>query len=130
MPLSDEEQRILKEIEANLSASDPALVQQVSETTLYRHSARVIRWAVLGFVVGLVFLLATYTTNWILGVLGFFMMLGCVLIIERHLRKLGRAGWQTLTHSMRSGPLGGLVGGTQRRWRERRNRDDQDGSSN
>ena len=41
MPLSEDEQRILKEIEENLSATDPKLVQQVSDTTLYRHSARV-----------------------------------------------------------------------------------------
>ena len=52
MPLSEEEQRILQEIEANLTATDPGLVQQVSETTLYRHAARAIKWAVLGFVAG------------------------------------------------------------------------------
>ena len=53
MPLSEDEQRILREIEENLSATDPKLVQQVSDTTLYRHSARVIKWAVVGFVAGL-----------------------------------------------------------------------------
>ena len=47
MPLSDEEQKILREIEAQLNATDPGLVEQVSRTTLYRHSARVIRWAAL-----------------------------------------------------------------------------------
>ena len=50
MPLSEDEQRILKEIEANLNETDPRLVQEVSETTLYRHSARAIKWAVFGFV--------------------------------------------------------------------------------
>jgi hypothetical protein len=53
MPLSEDEQRILREIEANLSVTDPKLVQQVSDTTLYRHSSRMIKWAVLGFVAGL-----------------------------------------------------------------------------
>ena len=43
MPLSEDEQRILKEIEANLNETDPRLVQEVSETTLYRHSARAIK---------------------------------------------------------------------------------------
>ena len=56
MPLSEEEQKILKEIEAQLNATDPALVEQVSRTTLYRHSARMIRWAALGFLGGLVLL--------------------------------------------------------------------------
>ena len=45
MPLSEEELRILQEIEANLTATDPALVQQVSETTLYRHAGRKLKWA-------------------------------------------------------------------------------------
>ena len=44
MPLSEDEQRILREIEANLSVTDPKLVQQVSDTTLYRHAARMIKW--------------------------------------------------------------------------------------
>ena len=60
MPLSDEEQKILKEIEAQLNATDPALVEQVSRTTLYRHSARMIRWAALGFLGGLVLLVLTF----------------------------------------------------------------------
>ena len=63
MPLSDEEQKILKEIEAQLNATDPGLVEQVSRTTLYRHSARVIRWAALGFLGGLVLLVFTFAEN-------------------------------------------------------------------
>ena len=53
MPLSDEEQKILKEIEAQLNATDPGLVEQVSRTTLYRHAARMIRWSALGVLAGL-----------------------------------------------------------------------------
>jgi hypothetical protein len=124
MPLSEEEQRILREIEANLSETDPGLVQQVSETTLYRHAARVIKWAIAGFVVGLVFMIVTFTRSWLLGVVGFLVMLACLLVIERNVRKLGRAGMQTLTSSMRSGSLGGMLGNTSRRWRERWRRDD------
>ena len=63
MPLSEDEQRILREIEENLSATDPKLVQQVSDTTLYRHSARVIKWAVVGFVAGLLLMVFTFTTT-------------------------------------------------------------------
>ena len=51
MPLSEDEQRILQEIEAQFYANDPQLAQQVSETTLYRHASRNIKWAALGFVV-------------------------------------------------------------------------------
>src|ERR671915_2612957 len=91
VPLSEDEQRILKEIEANLSATDPALVQQVSETTLYRHASRTIKWAVIGFLAGLLLLIFTFTRALVLGVVGFLVMLGCLLVIERNVRKMGKA---------------------------------------
>jgi|SRR5262245_13049451 hypothetical protein len=125
MPLSDEEQKILREIEANLNATDPGLVEQVSRTTLYRHSARMIRWAALGFVLGLVMLIVTFARYPLLGVLGFFVMLGCLLQIERHVRKLGKAGMETLTSGWRgTGGLGGVFGEKGRAWRERFRRND------
>ena len=105
MPLSEDEQRILREIEENLSATDPKLVQQVSDTTLYRHSARVIKWAVVGFIAGLLLMVFTFTTTLILGVVGFLVMLGCALTIEHNVRKLGKAGMESLTGSMRNGAL-------------------------
>jgi hypothetical protein len=124
MPLSEDEQRILKEIEANLSVTDPKLVQQVSDTTLYRHATRMIKWAVAGFVVGLVVLLTTFTTVLALGVVGFLIMLFCLLVVERNVRKIGRAGLESLAGSLRGGALKGLFGETGRRWRERWHRDD------
>ncbi|MFA5885623.1 MAG: DUF3040 domain-containing protein [Acidimicrobiia bacterium] len=125
MPLSEDEQRILREIEANLSVTDPKLVQQVSDTTLYRHSARLIKWSVLGFVAGLVLLVATFTSVLALGVLGFLIMLFCLLVIERNVRKIGRAGFESLTTNVR-GPSSfkGVFGTSSRRWRERWQRDD------
>jgi hypothetical protein len=124
MPLSEDEQRILRDIEANLSVTDPKLVQQVSDTTLYRHAARMIKWAVAGFIVGLLILLATFTSVLALGVVGFLIMLFCLLVIERNVRKMGRAGLESLTGSLRGGALKGVFGETGRRWRERWNRDD------
>lgn len=124
MPLSEEELRILQEIEANLTATDPALVQQVSETTLYRHAARAIKWAVVGFVLGLVLLVLTFTKVLLLGFAGFLVMLGSLLVIERNARKLGRAGMANLTSSVRGGSIGGVFESASRRWRERFHRDD------
>jgi hypothetical protein len=119
MPLSEDEQRILQEIEDNLSATDPKLVQQVSDTTLYRHSARVIKWSVAGFIAGLALMVFTFTTNLWLGLLGFGIMLGCTLAIEHHVRKLGRAGMDSLTSSMRSGAMKNALGNASKRWRDR-----------
>jgi hypothetical protein len=125
MPLSEEEQKILKEIEAQLNATDPELVEQVSRTTLYRHSARVIRWAALGFLAGLVLLVFTFAKSVWVGVIGFAIMLSCLLVIERNVRKLGRAGMQSLTGGFKSsGGMRGIFGETGRAWRDRFRRDD------
>jgi len=124
MPLSEDEQRILHEIETNLSATDPKLVQQVSDTTLYRHAARMIRWAVLGFIFGLVLMLVTFATVLILGIIGFLIMLFCLLVIERNARKMGRAGLESITGSMRSSSLKGAFSDAGDRWRERWQRPD------
>jgi hypothetical protein len=124
MPLSENEQRILREIEANLSVTDPKLVQHVSDTTIYRHASRLIKWAVVGFVAGLVMLVMTFTTVLALGIVGFLVMLLCLLVIERNVRVMGRAGLESLTGSLRGGALKGVFGPTARRWRERWQRDD------
>ena len=81
MPLSDEEQKILREIEANLNATDPELGERVAKTTLYRHSARVIRWAALGVLGGLILLIFTFASNTWVGILGFGIMLACLLVV-------------------------------------------------
>lgn len=101
MPLSEDEQRILQEIEAQLYESDPQLVQQVEETTVYRHAARMIKWGVLGFVVGLAVLVAFFATSLVLGIVGFLLMLGSAFFIERNVRRVGRAGLQSLAQSMK-----------------------------
>ena len=119
MPLSEDEQRILNEIEENLSATDPKLVQQVSDTTLYRHATRVIKWSVVGFIAGLLLMVFTFATTLVLGIVGFVVMLGCALAIEHNVRKLGRAGMESLTGSMRSGAMKNAFGNASRRWRER-----------
>ena len=124
MPLSEEEQKILKEIEAQLNATDPGLVE-MSRTSLYRHSARMIRWAALGFFGGLVLLVFTFANNLLAGVLGFAIMLGCLIVIERNVRKLGRAGMQTLTGGWKAGGgIRGFFGEHGRAWRDRFRRDD------
>jgi hypothetical protein len=101
MPLSEDEQRILAEIEAHLYESDPGLAQQVAETTVYRHAARMIKWGVLGFVGGLVVLVLSFASSLVLGFAGFLLMLGSAFLIERNVRRVGKAGLDSLTASMR-----------------------------
>jgi hypothetical protein len=122
MPLSKNEQRVLREIEDDLSATDPKLVQQVTDT-LYRHGARLIKWSAVGFVAGLLLMVFTFTTTLVLGMAGFVVMLGCALAIEQNVRKLGRAGLESLTGSMRNGALKTMLDDAESRWRERLGRD-------
>ena len=61
-----------------------------------------IRWAALGVLAGLVLLIFTFAQYTLLALIGFLIMLGCSLVIERNVRKLGRAGMQTLTGGWRA----------------------------
>jgi hypothetical protein len=101
MPLSEDEQRILRQIEEQLE-NDPKFAQAVSSSGLYRHSARTVWWAVLGVVAGLALLLVLLQVHFVLAFAGFVVMLACAAVIERQLRAMGRAGIQDVAASLRS----------------------------
>ena len=123
VPLSPEEQRILDEIEKSFHEHDPQLSRKVSETTIYRVAGRNLKWLALGFVASFVFMIWSFTASLALGVVGFLLMLACAFFFERNLRKMGRAGLESLTSSLRAGGLSGRVGGAGRRVRDRFKRD-------
>jgi hypothetical protein len=54
VPLSDDEQRILRQIEEQLQ-SDERFAQNTSPAGMYRQSAKTVRWAGLGAIAGLIF---------------------------------------------------------------------------
>jgi hypothetical protein len=125
VPLSEDEERILQEIAQRFYEDDPSFAREVSETTLYRHTVRRMKWSIVGFVVGAVFLVASLSTSYLLSFAGFLLMLLCALVFERNLRKLGRAGLDQLTRSVRANGLREALDGAGRRVRERFKRDDQ-----
>ena len=88
MPLSDDEQRILRQIEEQLQ-EDQRFAQLASPAGLYRQSAKTVRWAGLGVVAGLVLTVVTLQIHFLLAFCGFLVMLGCALVIERQLRAIG-----------------------------------------
>jgi len=101
MPLSEDEQRILRQIEEQFYENDPKFAQQVGSSSLYRHGMRRVRWATLGLILGLAFLIATLQIHFLLSFVGFLAMLGCAFIIERNLRAMGRVGLQDLAGVVR-----------------------------
>lgn len=124
MPLSEEEQRILHEIERNFYEHDPDFAARVRKETVYRHAGRNCKWSALAFLGGLAILVVWFSTSLLLGLLGFFIMLFSAIYFERNLRHIGRAGLQQMTKSMRARGLSETLGDTQRRLRERFKRSD------
>ena len=125
MPLSEDEERILKDIEREFYENDPAFAREVGETTLYRHAWRNIKLSLVGFVAGLGLLVFALSVSYLFAFGGFLVMLACALVIERNARKMGRAGLESVTKRMRAGNglrevLGLLVGEDARALQARR----------
>lgn len=126
MPLSEDEQRILSEIESQLRASDPDLARQVGSTTVYTDALRKLRWGVAAFVVALAGSVFLLTVNFLLAFLGFLGMVAAAVFIERNARRMGRAGINDATNAIRSGGLRSYFNNAGRTARERFRRDSED----
>lgn len=101
MPLSDEENHILSQIERQFYEHDPVLAEQMATTTVYTDSMRRIKISIAGFLVGLVLILWSLASSTYLAAGGFAIMMLSALIFEHHLRKVGRAGLADLTSRIR-----------------------------
>lgn len=124
MPLSEDEQRILHEIEQQFYESDPAFAREVAKTTVYRHAGRNLKWAALGFFFGFALLIAAFTFNQVLGFAGFLVMLGCAFVFERNLRKMGRAGWKQVSESVKVSNFRDALGDAGKKLRKRFKKDE------
>jgi len=126
VPLSEDERRILDEIEERLTESDPQLAREVASTTVYTHAVRNLKWAGVLFMVGVAVMvvLLFFVGNAVLAFGGFLIMLAAALWFERNARRLGKAGVDQLTQSMRAGGLKDYFGSTGDRMRERFQRDE------
>ncbi len=102
MPLSEDEQRILAEIEKNLHESDPRLAREVSETTVYRHALGSLKWSVLGMIVGLLVMVFTLQIHFLVAFFGFFLMLVSAIGFERNFRLMGKAGVNQFSRAFRA----------------------------
>ena len=103
MPLSEEELKILREIEAQLNATDPALAEQVANTTVYRHAGRNLKLALVGVAVGLAIVLTQFTTSTVVAAVGFLVMVGAAFVAVDNLKKLGKASLADLLGGGRIG---------------------------
>lgn len=127
MPLSEDEQRILTEIEQQLSASDPDLVRQVGSTTLYSEALRGVRWGALGVIVGLAVAIVLLSVHFLLAFfIGFGLMFVSAWYLERNLRRLGRTGFQQASNVFQTSSWRDYFNNASERARERFRRDEDD----
>ena len=81
MPLSEEELRLLEQMERALSAEDPKFASTLRGHSLKRAAQRRAALAVVGFVGGIALLMAGVITSiWALGIVGFLVMLGAAFV--------------------------------------------------
>ncbi|MHA6512245.1 DUF3040 domain-containing protein [Tessaracoccus sp. Z1128] len=80
MALSEQERKLLEQLEASLMAEDPKLADALSGSSSIRIHRRRAAVAGLGFIVGVVVLLVGVQVHPAVSVLGFLLMLGGALI--------------------------------------------------
>jgi hypothetical protein len=91
VPLSEDEQRILHEMEQKLYEHDRGFADRVSSESPRTLVHRSLRWAVAIFISGLVILLISFRSSLLIGTFGFFVMLFAALLFERSARQAYRA---------------------------------------
>lgn len=80
MALSEQERKLLEQLEASLMAEDPQFAETLRGTSSLRVHRRRATLAGIGFVVGLVLLVVGVQVHPVVSVLGFVAMLGAAII--------------------------------------------------
>ncbi len=97
MPLSEDDQRIFRDIERSFRESDPAFAQRLaSSPDVVGHASRTMKLAGLGFVVGMVTVVVLLPVGPIFSFIGFALMVASALVFVDSARKAGKIGLQSL----------------------------------
>ena len=132
MALSDEEQRLLEQMEAALAAEDPKLVNALRGTGVRRVHRRRAALAGVGFFVGLALLIAGISldaevASIIVSVLGFVVMVAAAVVAIYSWQHVGTSAdparapdRATSAQGSRSADGQGFMDKMEERWRRRR----------
>jgi len=124
MPLSDEEARLLHQLEQSLAAEDPDFASTLRGSKLLAKSKRVATLSIVGFLVGLGLLFGgVVMARTLLGVLGFVVMFGAVYVFVTAGRK-GFSATEVGHPSAAPKPSGSFVDRMEERWHRRQQGDD------
>ncbi|WP_026927344.1 DUF3040 domain-containing protein [Granulicoccus phenolivorans] len=119
MALSNEEQKLLDQMEAALAAEDPKLANTLRGSqggrVLHRKRAAL---AGLGFVVGAVALIAGMQIHWVLSVVGFVIMLVSTVVALTSFRRAD-SGSTPRTGKTKANANTGFMDKMEERWRRR-----------
>src|SRR3954453_21251021 len=92
VPLSEHEQRLLDQIERALYQEDPKFASTVRSTDLRTHMKRRLRRAAFVLALGFVVMMVGLVSNmWAVGVAGFAVMVGALLLALNSWKRLGPA---------------------------------------
>ena len=119
MPLSEEEQRILHEMEQKLYEHDRDFANRVSNKSPRRPSAHSGRGWIIAFIAGFVLLLVAFRSSLLLGSLGFLVMLGAAVVYVHQARQSDSARFGGLKGSARRSGMGDELSEMRRRLRSR-----------
>lgn len=127
MALSEEEQRLLEQMEAALAAEDPKLVNALRGTGTRRVHRQRAALAGVGFFVGLALLVAGISVHPALSVLGFVVMVAAAVVAITSWQHVGSSAdpgrtpdRATSAQGSRSADGQGFMDKMEERWRKRR----------
>jgi hypothetical protein len=128
MALSDEEQRLLEQMEAALAAEDPKLVNALRGTGVRRVHRRRAALAGVGFFLGLGLLIIGISVHPVLSVLGFIVMVASAVVAIYSWQHVGSSAdpgrtpdpATTPSQGSRSTDGQGFMDKMEERWRKRR----------
>lgn len=127
MPLSDHEQRLLEQMEQALYAEDPKFASALRGSDLRNHYRRRAVKAVVGFVLGVVLLMAGAVFKApVVSVIGFVIMLTAALFGLSSWKRTPRAGELRTTSGpsdptrQKAKPKSSMMERIEERWRRRR----------
>ncbi len=127
MALSDEEQRLLAQMEAALAAEDPKLVNAMRGTGVRRVHRRRAAIAGVGFFLGLALLIVGISVSPVVSVLGFVVMVAAAVVAIYSWQHVGSGGAEppvpdraTSAQGSRAGDGQGFMTKMEERWRKRR----------
>ena len=126
MPLSEEEARLLHQLEQSLAAEDPDFASTLRGSKLFAHNRRIALMSALGFVIGIVVMFSgVMVPSVILGVLGFVMMLvSAYMFLNAYRRGIGSLDEEQSVGGAPPKPSGSFVDRMEERWNRRQDGDD------